>query len=189
MMTASAYHVISKEVENRIFRHNRTFRHTFMYQQPTLTSSGIITFLCKYYIVISDTLISSWMSFFFARCKPRRKDWVTEKVHRRIRVRHILSFFHLLPPFHLLLFYVKIFFFVPDNGVGRGVETGALCLPVSIDPELIDHKINISECIQYHNNNVSINCHCCNFENDTIFSSLVETSVVSIFWRVLIINS
>ena len=74
MMTASAYHVISKEVENRIFRHNRTFRHTFMYQQPTLTSSGIITFLCKYYIVISDTLISSWMSFFFARCKPRRKD-------------------------------------------------------------------------------------------------------------------
>ena len=65
MMTASAYHVISKEVEKRIFRHNRTFRHTFMYQQPTLTSSGIITFLCKYYIVISDTLISSWMSFFF----------------------------------------------------------------------------------------------------------------------------
>ena len=36
-MAASAYHVISKEVENHIFRHNWIFRRTCMYKQPTLT--------------------------------------------------------------------------------------------------------------------------------------------------------
>ena len=34
-MTASAYHVISKEVENHIFKHNWIFRHLCMYNQPT----------------------------------------------------------------------------------------------------------------------------------------------------------
>ena len=33
-MAASAYHVISKEVENRIFWHNCNFRNTWMYKQP-----------------------------------------------------------------------------------------------------------------------------------------------------------
>ena len=37
-MTASAYHVTSKEVENRVFKHNRIFRHTSMYKQPKLTT-------------------------------------------------------------------------------------------------------------------------------------------------------
>ena len=54
-MAALAYQVISKEVENRVFRHNRIFRHTCMYKQPILTSSRIKIILCKYYIVISDT--------------------------------------------------------------------------------------------------------------------------------------
>ena len=36
-MAASAYHVISKEVENCVFRHNHIFRRTFMYKQPILT--------------------------------------------------------------------------------------------------------------------------------------------------------
>ena len=47
----------------------------------------------KYYIVISDTLVGSFLDVFFLllavilselREKPRKKDWVTEKVHRRI---------------------------------------------------------------------------------------------------------
>ena len=33
-MAASAYHVISKEVENCISRHNSNFRNTWMYKQP-----------------------------------------------------------------------------------------------------------------------------------------------------------
>ena len=35
-MAASVYHVISKEVENYSFRHNRIFRHKCMYKQPIL---------------------------------------------------------------------------------------------------------------------------------------------------------
>ena len=36
-MAASTYRVISKEVESRVFRRNRIFRHTCMYKQPILT--------------------------------------------------------------------------------------------------------------------------------------------------------
>ena len=57
--SASAYHVVSKEVENRVFRYNHIFRHTCMHNETILASSGIIITLCKYYIVISDTLIGS----------------------------------------------------------------------------------------------------------------------------------
>ena len=52
-------------------------------------SSGIIIFLCKYYIVISDTLVGFFLDVLFLLLavrlselseKPRRnKDWVTEK--------------------------------------------------------------------------------------------------------------
>ena len=36
-MAASANHAISKKVENRVPRRNRTFRRTCMYKQPILT--------------------------------------------------------------------------------------------------------------------------------------------------------
>ena len=51
-------------------------------------SSGIIIFMWKYDIVISDTLVDSLLDVFFLLLavillelheKPRRKDWVTEK--------------------------------------------------------------------------------------------------------------
>ena len=51
-------------------------------------SSGIIIFMWKYDIVISDTLVDSFLDVFFLLLavillelhkKPRRKDWVTEK--------------------------------------------------------------------------------------------------------------
>ena len=37
-IAASAYHVILKEIEHRIFRHNRIFRHTYMYKKPVWTN-------------------------------------------------------------------------------------------------------------------------------------------------------
>ena len=55
---------------------------------PHWQSSGILIFLCKYYIVISDTLVYSFLDALFLLLavilsevheKPRRKDWVTEK--------------------------------------------------------------------------------------------------------------
>ena len=36
-MAASAYHVISKEVENQIFRQNSIFRDTYVYKKSALT--------------------------------------------------------------------------------------------------------------------------------------------------------
>ena len=66
-MAASSYRVISKEVENQIFRDNGIFRQTCFYKQSTLTkqSSGIVTFLCKYDIVISDTLVGFFLDVLF----------------------------------------------------------------------------------------------------------------------------
>ena len=87
-MAASSYHVISKEVENHIFRHNWIFRHISMYKQPTLTKYGNYIFSCKYDIVISHIPVGSFLDVLFflptvilseLHERPRRKDWVTEK--------------------------------------------------------------------------------------------------------------
>ena len=37
-MDALSYHVILKELENHIFKHNLIFRDTYMYKQRTLTN-------------------------------------------------------------------------------------------------------------------------------------------------------
>ena len=68
---------------------NWIFRHTCCINNSHWQSSGIIIFLCKCCIVISDTLLSSFLDVFFLLFaaillglheKPRRnKDWVTEK--------------------------------------------------------------------------------------------------------------
>ena len=91
-MAASAYHVISKEVENQFFRRNWIFRQR-VYKQPTLTKYNIfwqiITFFCKYYIVTSDTLAGFFLDVFLLLLAvilselelqiELNKDWVTEK--------------------------------------------------------------------------------------------------------------
>ena len=88
-MAASAYHVILKEVKSHILIHNWIFRHTCCINNPHWQISGIIIFLCKHYIVTSDTLAGSFLDVLFLLLavilsglheKPRRnKDWVTEK--------------------------------------------------------------------------------------------------------------
>ena len=64
-------------------------------------SSGIRVLLRKYYIAISDTLTGSFLDVFFLLSaailwelheNPRRKDWVTKRVHRNIFLRHIIFF-------------------------------------------------------------------------------------------------
>ena len=87
-MDASAYQVIWKEVENRIFKHNCIFRHMCMYKQPIFISSVIIRFMCKHYIIYILRYTERLLNVFFLLLavilselheKPRRKDWVTEK--------------------------------------------------------------------------------------------------------------
>ena len=60
-MAALVYHVISKELENRILKHNCIFRHNCIYKQPRWSKQWNYVFV--QYIVISDTPISSWMCF------------------------------------------------------------------------------------------------------------------------------
>ena len=88
-MTASAYHVITKEVKNHIMMHNWIFRHTCCINNLHWQISRIIIFLCKHYILISDALAGFFLDVLFLLLagilsgiheKPRRnKDWVTEK--------------------------------------------------------------------------------------------------------------
>ena len=97
-MAASVYHVTSKKVKNHILIHNWIFGHTCCINNPHWQISGIIIFLCKHYIVTSDTLVGFFLDVLLLLLavilsglheKSRRnKDWVTEK-HRRICERDI----------------------------------------------------------------------------------------------------
>ena len=113
-MPASTYHIISKDVKNHILRRNWIFRHTCCINNPHCQSDGIIMFMCKYYIVISVTLVGLLLDvpiFLFALIlpgpyeKPRRnKDWVTKTKHiEEFRWGH--HFFDCTPSFlcHFLL--------------------------------------------------------------------------------------
>ena len=87
-MAALAYHVISTEVEIHIFKHDWIFRHLYAFINILLwQSSGVLIFLCKYYIVVTDTLVGSLDVLVLLLLvilsqlheKTRRKDWDTEK--------------------------------------------------------------------------------------------------------------
>ena len=87
-MAASSYRVISKEVENQIFRHNWIFKHTCVYKKSTLTKwwnyNSFVQIWYRYF---------RYTGRFFLECalyvaiilpqlyeKPRRnKYWVTEE--------------------------------------------------------------------------------------------------------------
>ena len=67
--------------------------------------------MCKYYIVISDALVGSFLDVLFLllavilselHVKPRRKDIVSEKIYRKICVRGI-NFLTALPSFYGIL--------------------------------------------------------------------------------------
>ena len=78
---------------------------------PHWQSNENIIFLCKYYTVISDTLVGSFFDVLFfllvvilpeVQVKPRRKDRVLEKIYRKICVRGI-NFLTALPHFCAIL--------------------------------------------------------------------------------------
>ena len=98
-MAASAYCVISKEVKKHILRRNWIFRHICCINKTHWRSGGIIIFLCKYYIVLSDTLVGSFLDVLFLLLAVilsgllRNQEWIKielrKKVHRRICVTYI----------------------------------------------------------------------------------------------------
>ena len=109
-MAPSVYHVISKEVKNHIMIHNWISRHTCCINNSHWQISGIIIFLCKHYILISDALLDSFLDVLFLLLavilsglhqKPRRiKIELLKKVHRRICERDI-TFSTVRSPFYV----------------------------------------------------------------------------------------
>ena len=86
-----------------------------MFKQP---ACGIIIFLCKYYVVLSDLLAESFLDVFFLLLtvklselyeKPRRiKIELQKNVHRRICVKDVTQIFLTArPPF--MSFFVVFF--------------------------------------------------------------------------------
>ena len=90
-IAASAYHVISKEVKNHVFRHNWFFRHTCMYKQPTLTK-------------FSDTVGGYFLNMLST---PRKNKVLVRNVRRRICERDITFWLHVLLS---MIFFVPSFF-------------------------------------------------------------------------------
>ena len=87
-MAAWACHVMSTEVENHVFKTIEFLDTSAFINKPHWQSSGILIFLRKYYVVISDTQVGSFLDVLFLLLvvilsklyeEPRRKDWVTEK--------------------------------------------------------------------------------------------------------------
>ena len=109
-MAATAYHVRSTEVENHIFKTIGFLGTSAFINNPHWQSSGILIFLCKCYIVISDTLVGSFLNVFFlllAVILPQNvmrnqegKIELQKKVHRRICVKDI-TFLTTRSPFYV----------------------------------------------------------------------------------------
>ena len=104
-------YVISTEVENHIFKPIEFLDTSAFINNQHWQSSEILIFLCKYDIVISETLVGFFLDVHFLLLavilselheKPRRKDWVKEKIHRRICVRDI-TFLTARCPFYVFL--------------------------------------------------------------------------------------
>ena len=64
-MAASSYHVISKEIEIRSLGTIEFIDTHVCINNPHWLTSGITIFLCKYEVVISDTLVVSFLDVLF----------------------------------------------------------------------------------------------------------------------------
>ena len=122
-VAVSAYRVISKGVENFIFRHNRSFRHTCIYKQPILTKQWNYIFVqvLHSYLRYIDKL---WNVFFLllpvilSELLRNQEEEIElqKKVHRRKTIFPFKCFFlsdlpHFLRPFNYLMAWLHYFLF------------------------------------------------------------------------------
>ena len=102
-MAASAYHVISTEVENHIFKPIEFLDTSAFINNPHWQSSGILIFLCKYYIVVSHTLVGFFLELQNFMRNQDGKIELHKKVHKRVCVRDITALTARSPFFVFLL--------------------------------------------------------------------------------------
>ena len=135
MAASSAYHLISKEAENRSLGTITFLDRYVRINNPNWKGSGIILILCKYYIVISDTRYTNkFLDFFFLLLaailselheNSIRKDWVTKK--------YMEEFVWGTSLFWLYALLLLSFFLQKMVGGGAGAEAGAPC-PQCLQP-------------------------------------------------------
>ena len=91
-IAASAYHIISKEVENHIFRHKLIFRYTCMYKQHTLTNNYDI-FAQMWYSYFRYTFrLFLECVLFVGHCNIIKASWETKKERLSYRKKYIEGF-------------------------------------------------------------------------------------------------
>ena len=110
-MAASVYHVRKLKIASL---DTIAFLGTHVcISNPDSQSSEIIIFWCRYYIVISDTLIGSWIYFCcsWLQCyqsfmkNQEGKIEQQKKVHRRIYMRNI-TFLAACPPSYVIFYKI-----------------------------------------------------------------------------------
>ena len=93
-MAPSSSHVILKEVEKHIFKHNLIFRHTCMYKQPTLTKQwNVAIFLqiwCSYFRHTGRLFLGCALRLVC--CNIIRTSWETKKERLGYRKKYIEEF-------------------------------------------------------------------------------------------------
>ena len=67
-MAVSVYHIISREVENRVFRHNRLFRRTCMYN-PCWQSSTLLLMSFSHFSRLFRLLLAFRLPSFYVQKK------------------------------------------------------------------------------------------------------------------------
>ena len=118
-MGASTYQVISKEVDNIIFRHNRTFRHKCMCKQLILIMQRNYNIIVQIYSYLryTDKLLDVFfllLAVTYQRFKRNQEGKVKlqKKVQRRIiLVRNIIFWLHTLLP---MSYFLSLFSSTPS---------------------------------------------------------------------------
>ena len=93
-MAPSSSHVILKEVEKHIFKHNLIFRHTCMYKQPTLTKQWndaiFLQIWCSYFRHTGRLFLGCALRLVC--CNIIRTSWETKKERLGYRKKYIEEF-------------------------------------------------------------------------------------------------
>ena len=105
-MAASACHVIQKEVENRVSRHSRNFRHTSMYKQPISTKqqnyNNFVQILYSY-LRYTDRLLDMFFLLLAVTLSELRESKKKSLNHRKQNIEEFVCRTSLIRPQALLL--------------------------------------------------------------------------------------
>ena len=167
-MAAWTYHVISTEVENHILKHDWLITHLCMHKQPTLTKQWKYFCANISYIVISDTLVASFLDVFFLtlalifsefHVNPWRKDSVSEKRNCIC----VSDFFDFTPSFlcHSLLLSSSTPFPFPSDVLTQWLYGDVLCDDIMSKRSKIWKSLAIYYSIYYFRLCFSFSCSGC----------------------------